>query len=138
MKKKIIASLMLSILALSFVSSALAENVPYSFSMTNTGTTCYVYSEQGNTKVNINDDAKIKCITTDAPGYGYYLGLCNSSYSQATVKKWYGVNGRTRKHEYLPGKAVVGHTYYITGRIDNDYTGTYDITGLFNSDNTHM
>ncbi len=132
--KKTISCIMLIVFILCFASVAFAATQSFNFNLSNSGTTCYVYTGAYNTKVYLNDDATIKCTYTDAPGYGYYLGLCNSSYSQATEQKWYGTNGRTRNHAYFSGKAVVGENYYVAGRIDNDYYGTYTINGKFNSD----
>ena len=132
--KRIISLIMVMTLLLSFASVAFAASQSFSFNMTNTGTTSHVYTGTSNKKVNSNDDATIKCTYTDAPGYGYYLGLCNSSYSSATEKAWYGTNGKTRNHAYYDGKAVVGAKYYVSGRIDNDYFGTYSINGTFNAD----
>jgi len=136
--KRIISLIMVMTLLLSFASVAFAASQSFSFNMTNTGTTSHVYTGTSNQKINVDDDATIKCTYTDAPGYGYYLGLCNMSNTMATVQKWYGTNGKTRNHEFHDGMAIKNAYYRIHGRIDNDYYGTYTINGKYNADDVSI
>jgi len=127
-------------LVLSFILAgiAFAASQSFTFNLTNSGTTSYVYMETSNTKLYVDDDATIKCVYTDAPGYGYRVGLCNMSNVQATECKWYSTNGRTRNHAFLDGKAIANTDYRIFGRIDNDYYGTYIINGKYNADDVSI
>lgn len=141
MKTKKLVSIFLCVaLMLALSIPAFAANIAYSFNLRNTGTSFSTYTSNYNTKSYLSDPATIKCDSTDAPGYGYYMHLAYKSglsYIKATDSYWYNTNSYLLHPSYLSGAAVLNRAYYIQGRIDNDYSGPYAISGVFNSDWTN-
>lgn len=127
--------LLVMIIASVMCVSAFAADKQFYFNMSNTGTTSYVYSDTYNTKAYANSNATIKVNYVNAPGWGYRLTLVNSSYHPSTYHHWFSSAG-TDHPAYYSGYATVGMNYYMAGRIDNDYSGTYTTYGYFNSDYT--
>lgn len=134
MKRMIPVLLVVAIVACMAV-PAFASDQYYTFKMSNTGSTAYVYTSTSNTKWYANQNATIKCGYSDAPGWGYRLCLVNSSYVESTYPLWY-TSASTDHPAYYSGMGAANVTYYMCGRIDNDYYGTYLTYGYFNSDYT--
>ncbi len=133
----LLLSLVLSMTVLAL--PARAENVEYYYYVTQAaGSTAMHHDlyENVNLKTLADDPATIKCTGTDAPGYGFYLRLISKSADNYTRSYWYNSSNYLR-HPVYEDQASANKKYYlIEGRFDNDYTGTYYITGLFNADYT--
>ena len=126
------------ILMLSMTASAFAANEPYSFSMSmpKGNTTMYIDTSSANQKFYNQQDGTIRCTTQNAPGYGYRIGLAaKSNYAGATNPVWM-TSGQKKYTSFYLGMGTVGAYFHAAGRPDNDYTGTYSISGTFNSDKT--
>lgn len=136
--RRIVAAILMLVLVLSTV-SALAADQAYSFSLNLPigNTTMYIDTTNSNQKVYAANDGTVKCSSTNAPGYGYLLCLANKkNYAQATGTRWLSYAGQKKYLAYLSGQNIVGDSYHVAGRYDNDYTGSYGIDGMFNSDKT--
>ena len=137
--KKFVSFVLIVVFLISFANITFAATQSFQFDLANSGSVYYVYTGNSNTKIHLEDEATIKCDYTNAPGFGYRLGLCNgNTYAKATEKKWYGTNGKCRNHSYDNGMAIVNESYRVSGRIDNDYPGPYTIQGRYNADKVSM
>lgn len=136
--RKLFVGMLAAVMLCSLIGFSCAANQSFTFHMTNTGTTMYVATTNSNQKLYTDQDATVKVNSVNAAGYGYRLALVNSSYTIATSQKWYNYNGQKKYHSFLSGMSEYGMKYYMCGRIDNDYDGPYDCSGLFNSDKSAM
>lgn len=135
--KRLFPILLIVILTVALSVTAFAAAEDFYFQLSNTGTTVQVYTGSSNIKTVQTNPASIGLANTDAPGYGMLLHLVywdGSRYTQATTSGWYNPNHFIDTEDYLSGCAVCGRYYYIAGRIDNDYYGTYTTSGRYNAD----
>ena len=102
----------------------------------------HAYLNTYNIKAFENHNATIKTTYNEAPGYGYYLRLGTrvaNTTTLAPATRGYWFSGIELLYPaYDEGKAVVGQKYYVEGRVDNDYTDTYLVEGLFNADEVNI
>ena len=136
--KRIVAAVLLLALVLSTV-PALAADQSFSFllNLPYGNTQMYIDTTHSNQKVYAGNDGTVKCTITDAPGYGYLVCLVTKpEYYYATVKKWLSYAGQKKYLAYLSGMNIVGTSYHVAGRYDNDYSAPYSCYGMFNSDKT--
>lgn len=130
---------MVMVMCLALPASAAVVNPIFEFSLENTDTAftedTTLYHE--NKKTQPNDPATIYCTYTNAPGWGYYLHLRSTVGGVETLNYWYNNTNRLRHPTYVNLANANGKTYRVWGRIDNDYYGTYRISGEFNADYTN-
>lgn len=140
-KKKSFRGLLLALaaaLAMLFVPSvAGAANQPYVFSLGNTGQTYNVYTATSNKKV-YTDRGWVLYVDniSNAQGYGVNCRLfykSSGSYYRGSNGHWRKTTGRT-VGSFAQNQAVKNRSYYIGARIDDDYYGTTDLDGRYNSD----
>lgn len=139
MLRKMICIMLCIAFVMSFSLSAFAANEPFYFRLRGEQTKrMYAFLDAYNVKVFENNCATIKTTYNEAPGYGYLLRLgtrigTTSTLQYATASYWF--SGATYRYPaYVSGRAIVGEKYYIEGRVDNDYTNTYLVEGVFNAD----
>lgn len=139
MLRKIICFSLCVAFIMSFALTTFAANEPFYFRLQGEYVKrMHAFLNTYNVKVIEDDNATIATTYNEAPGYGYYLRLgtrigTTSTLGYATKGYWF--SGKTLRYPaYEEGKAVVGQKYYIEGRVDNDYTDTYLVEGLFNAD----
>ncbi len=119
---------------------AFAANEDYYFNITQgIGSTVIKQDDYGKTnqKTQANDAATIKCGYTTAPGWGFYLHLKSTDYASSTSYYWYNNTNSLRHPGYVNLSIANWKYYFIEGRFDNDYAGTYSILGKFNADYTN-
>ena len=135
--RKLLSGLLCLMLVVSLSVPVFAADVPYSFSLTNTGTRYVKAVTEPNQKVLPNDPGTIKSTGTNAPGWGFYMRLKNYDfYNMETYSYWYNNSNMVRHPAYVDQAHSDQKDYFIEGRIDNDYYGTYYISGAFNADYT--
>lgn len=135
--KKMLAITLVILSLLTVSTTAFAADQAYSFNLT-VEDGYRVYTNTSNQKVVKNDKGTIKCTTTNAPGYGYRMGLCHTSdmgYLMATTEAWLKTN-KTRYVSYHDKDTAFGKSFHAYGRIDDDYYGPYSISGFYNADET--
>lgn len=136
---RILSAMLCLILIVGLAPSAFAANESY-YLLTNAevGNTSYFQDENPNfnKKTQADDPATIKCVSTNAPGWGYYMRLVNDPNSIYTLSYWYNSTNNLRHPTYVNQAYANNKYYYIEGRFDNDYGGTYSISGVFNADYT--
>lgn len=126
----------------SVVGSASAANEYFFFSLQNTDTSYNVCTLHSNTKAYKNDSSTVHTYYVTTPGYG--MAFCMKHYNGSTYitdtvtspGQWLNNSG-TIHPPYLSDHAVVGRSYCVAARNDNDYNGTYTSAGVFNSDYTN-
>lgn len=142
---KLLAMFLIIVLGISSQTcQVFADDKPFAFYLTSTsGSTIFkVYPELYNTKLYADHPATVKVASNNAPGYGYAFRMSykagNGYYNATDTSKNYWVSGTgTVYPKYASGQNIVGRNYYVSARIDNDYTGPYSCTGNFNSDRTY-
>lgn len=118
---------------------AFAANEPFFFQLRGEQTKrMHAYLNTYNVKENENDCATIKTTYNEAPGYGYMLRLgtrigTTTDLIYATKSYWYS-KITLLYPAYESGRAIKGEKYYVEGRMDNDYTSTYLVEGVYNAD----
>lgn len=138
---RILSAILCLMLVMSLAIPVFAANESYEFNVTaQEGNTKESYDDYRNYnyKTQPNDPATIKCYQSSdpAPGYGFYLRLVNETYNIYTESYWYN-NANDLRHPTYVNLANANKKYYcIKGRFDNDYGGTYSISGVFNADYT--
>lgn len=142
MIKSIIAVTIIVGILSGMVISTSAANISFAFNLGNTGTSLNRYTGASNTKLYVNQSATVRTYYNNAPGYGFrFVMQCSdptvvAGYAPivtATAGGW--ISGADKVYlSYLSGMAQANHNYYVAGRIDNDYSGTYSCNGYFNSD----
>lgn len=118
---------------------AFAANEPFFFKLHGEQTKrMHAYLNTYSVKENENDCATIKTTYNEALGYGYMLRLgtrigTTTDLIYATKSYWY--SGLIQRYPaYESGRAIEGEKYYVEGRMDNDYTRTYLVEGVYNAD----
>lgn len=141
---RILSGFLCLVLVMSLSVTAFAANEDYSFKVTaEEGNTDEFYDEYRNYnyKTQPSDPATIKCYKVPAsdplPGLGFYLHLVNEASNIYTYSYWYN-NDNPLRHPTYVNLANANHkNYCIKGRFDNDYGGTYELSGVFNADYTN-
>lgn len=139
MLRKTICVMLGIALIMSLAIPAFAANEPFYFRLHGEQTRrMYAYLNTYSVKKIVDDCATIKTTYNEAPGYGYMLRLgtrigTSTQLNYATVSYWF--SGIIRRYsDYEPGKAILDEKYYVEGRMDNDFTDTYLVEGVYNAD----
>ncbi len=137
--KKVLSFIAACALCIAGFTPALAADQDMKFTITAEidNTKRWIDKTTKNQKVFKGQVGTAKCLTNDAPGYGFHIGLVNSKdNSAATKKEWLNYTGCKKYLGYLKGKDIVDDYYQASARFDNDYAGTYSFTGKYNADKT--
>lgn len=149
-KRLLTLFILICIMASIAVIPTYADNEDFDFTLTNTLTAYNTYPHASNPKMYAADNATVRVFDSGsdkyAPGWGFafamkYLNPNNNSYFLATkVSPAYWIRSNTADPivhpAYENGENIVNRYYYVAARIDDDYTGTYECSGRFNSDYT--
>lgn len=137
--KKFVMFILVMAFAFTMVSGvALAANVPYGFSLQNTGQTFNYDSGSGNNKVYTNRGWTLYVdsisVTSGSAGMAFVpVRYYDSAWRVSGIPKWV-TRVKSLTGAYGSGQAVANTTYRIAARIDDAYQGPFSASGTWNSD----